>query len=873
MIAVKNSIISEAIHLTELNNQFPNIDIIGCKLFISHRPIFIFTLYILCEISHADLEEFFDSLILIDILQHNNIIIIGDFNVPLFNSNSEDSKSMILNNSFSFLNLRQLNTIKNNNDRLLDLLFSNINCKVCRNICPLVDEDYHHPALEFEFNTKYRERNGYFNKNTSCKQYNFKKSNFYLLYDLMLTANWETVYQCESPDLANNILTNIMHNIFDSTVPTKKLYRRHFPSWFSSETILNIRRKETVYKKWKRLGRESCRQEFIHLRSLIKTQINTSYLNFIRNSENNIVNNPSEFWAFINNKKSNSRLPGKLINELTQESFQTPQEIVKAFANYFKSVYTVCDETIEHHLEEIYTTRNEIIKLNEITHKDIVNASRKLKNKLTCGPDNIPSLIVKDCIHVLLEPLTYIFNLILKTHVYPEQWKISRVCPILKKGDPGIVQNYRPISILCVFSKLFEIILYDLLYNSVKDSLSVNQHGFMKNRSCITNLACFSQYVCESFDAQLQVDTIYLDFQKAFDQINHSILLLRLDQIGTSDSLVRLFSSYLSHRIQFVEYQGYSSEFFTSPSGVPQGSNLGPLLFLIFIDSLSKMLTCSHLFYADDLKLYNKVSSIEDSMLLHQNLISVVNWCTLNRLNLNIGKCNIVSFTRKKNPLQFLYTIDNIIIERRNEIKDLGITFDHKFSFAFHISNIITSAHKLWGFIYRNSKEFNNIVTCKALFYSFVRSKLEYGSLIWYTIYNTYIQNIESVQRKFVKYIFLKDTGAYPERGTDQSLLLRRFSMISLSCRRFYLSLIFLYNLINYMIDCPELLEKINFRIPRTVSRTSDIFYINNVRTNVCYRSPLNIMCYNFNQICSDCDINNCNFNELLNLSRRHYSF
>lgn len=185
------------------------------------------------------------------------------------------------------------------------------------------------------------------------------------------------------------------------------------------------------------------------------------------------------------------------------------------------------------------------------------------------GPDGIPPLFVKNCVGNLIEPLQIIYNLSIETASFPARWKTAEITPIFKSGQRDSVQNYRPISKLCVFGKLFEKIIYNRILPCVKNIIIEQQHGFFPGRSLETNLLSFSEHIIEQIDSQGQMDTIYTDFSKAFDKISHVKLLKRLAEVGLPDSLMKWCKSYLTGRVAFVSIGGHRSEPFFVTSGVP----------------------------------------------------------------------------------------------------------------------------------------------------------------------------------------------------------------------------------------------------------------------------------------------------------------
>jgi hypothetical protein len=316
------------------------------------------------------------------------------------------------------------------------------------------------------------------------------------------------------------------------------------------------------------------------------------------------------------------------------------------------------------------------------------------------------------------------------------RWKTSAVRPIHKKDDRSEITNYRPIVLISNFAKVFEYVLYNSSLHYVSHKLSPNQHGFTKCRSTETNLVSISQYLSDALDNHSQVDVVYTDLSKAFDRID--LLLTKLESFGFSDSLVELIRSYLSDRFMYVGVNGYASKSFKQESGVPQGSVLGPLFFNIFINDLVDDLDVPHLLFADDMKIYLAIDSIDDALRLQDCIEEISRRCKLNNLVLNHLKCSIVSFTRKTKPLLFDYKINGSILTRRESIRDLGVIFDSKLSFGEHIRTIAGTAFRALAFVLRAGREFSDVATLKLLYITYVRFRLEYASLVWSPIYDVH---------------------------------------------------------------------------------------------------------------------------------------
>ena len=529
-----------------------------------------------------------------------------------------------------------------------------------------------------------------------------------------------------------------------------------------------------------------------------------------------------------------------------------PKDIINSFADHFSESFVNDQPPVNLNCSSL---NKNVLCITSINEENVTAAIRKLKPKITCGPDQIPAFVVRDCANVFAKPLKFLFNLILKTSTFPHQWKVSRICPVHKKGDKANIKNYRPIAIMCNFAKVFEIVLHIYLSNHVSQMLSLHQHGFIKGRSTVTNLVTMTQFLCESLDDQRQVDVVYTDFSKAFDKIDHNLLLQKLETFGMSDSLILLLRSYLENRYLFVKMNGFESKLFKQETGVPQGSVLGPLLFNLFINDLPEVIDVPALLFADDLKIYSIINSNEDSQHLQNCIDEVHNWCSNNNLELNKSKCMVMTFSKKTKPLMFNYTVDGTTLHRPEVIQDLGVTFDPKLSFVNHVQQITQSAFKSLGFVLRNGREFADSETLKILYMAYCRSRLEYASVVWSPIHNIHISALENIQRRFLKNLAHICDGVYPPRGYPQELLLSRFNMSSLLIRRTEHSIILLFNIVNGTCDCPAILFNIPIKVNRINSRRKNTFYLPTARTSCAAKSPLLQLLFNYADIENDIDI------------------
>jgi hypothetical protein len=533
---------------------------------------------------------------------------------------------------------------------------------------------------------------------------------------------------------------------------------------------------------------------------------------------------------------------------------------VDAFAKFFQSIYS--DPAAVYTKFDSISNHNNIC-LCSVSADEVFQSIKRIKSNYVQGPDGIPAFFVKDCASVLSQPMSVLFNLCIKTGTFPEIWKISKILPTHKSKDRSVIENYRPISIINNFAKIFESLIFDQLYFALSKLISPSQHGFMRGRSTTTNLFCATQLISDSVDKGFQTDVVYLDFSKAFGSLDHNILIQKLQFVGASPMLVKFFCSYLQGRKQYVHCYGYDSGSIDVTSGVPQGSVLGPLLFLVFINDIGDKLTVPFFLFADDAKLLKQISEWSDCVTLQANLDEIMNWCTRNKLSLNINKCQVMSFSLKKENIRFDYTLSLNLLNRPETVKDLGVIFDRKLSFTRHIDHVVSDSMKQLGFLIRNSRDFQSSRTLTMLFNAFVRSKLHYACIIWQPHHNIQAAKLEQIIRKFLKYLYLRDVGEYPPIGIAQTYLLNRFDCVSFatSCKKALA--MFAFKLMHNILDCSEILSQLAFNAGSrgTKSRHYRLFYLPAHRTDIDKFSPLCNMCRLANDLHCQLDLFSCTLN------------
>ncbi len=414
----------------------------------------------------------------------------------------------------------------------------------------------------------------------------------------------------------------------------------------------------------------------------------------------------------------------------------------------------------------------------KITPDDVIWAIKDSSRNAASGPDGIPSTLLHNCAKNLSLPLSIFFNKSLLEGLLPDICKSAAVIPIHKGGDKSIAANYRPISLTSVLVKIFEKIIRRSLVKYLEENNLMNdtQHGFRKGRSCISALLNVYDNILLSFnDPSVEsTDMIYLDFSKAFDKVDHNIIMHKLKKFGITGQIGIWLNEFLAERTQYVQIPGGISGRAMVSSGVPQGTVLGPVLFLILISDISNNVDCNLSSFADDTRLYSQIKSRVDCVSLQSCLSTVYNWATNNNMQFNAQKFQYVCYHTKESQLtnNSYLSPTNDVIDPTQTVRDLGITMSNSCTFDVHINRVIKSCSQLVGWILRTFSSRDKL-PMMTLFKAIVLPRLEYGCQLWnpYLVHD--INGIEKVQRSFTKHI----NGLYDLSYGDRLKFLKLFSL------------------------------------------------------------------------------------------------
>ena len=516
-----------------------------------------------------------------------------------------------------------------------------------------------------------------------------------------------------------------------------------------------------------------------------------------KNIAKNVKNNPKAFWKYTQTKlKTRSGIPDLEKPESTSSNpLYTSDDNEKAdiFLSYFSSVFTqeTPDETMPDFPTKIYDKKLDDIEINEET---VLQKLKKLKVNKSPGPDSIHPRVLHEVARGIALPLMIIYKTSLKTKELPSEWKHANVSAIFKKGSKTSPKNYRPVSLTCIICKILESIIRDeiIIHMERNNLFSPKQFGFVAGRSTILQLLHVLDIWTEILDQGGSLDVIYCDFMKAFDKVPHHRLVYKVEKYGVTDNIIGWINSFLSNRTQCVIVNKSISNKAAVTSGIPQGSVLGPLLFVLYINDLPEVVDeNSHIFlFADDTKVFRQVKCPNDKQILQSDVDNMLKWSNTWMLKFHPDKC--VSMTiGSKSPNR--YSMGSHTLDISHCEKDLGISIDDNLKFELHITSAVNKANRVMA-IARKTFDYMDIETFRYIFKGLVRPHLEYGASLWNPHTIKMIELIENVQRRATKMVPGLTNLEYGER-------LQKLNMPTLAYRRTRGDMIQVYKMLNGCYD------------------------------------------------------------------------
>lgn len=611
------------------------------------------------------------------------------------------------------------------------------------------------------------------------------------ILDVLDSSFPEFVSMCGSKEYSIDhiwgFFKSVVFDTMNKFVPFRRKVLRQDNPWMNKEIVRMGRKLKKQRKQCKQRPSTAASDRMHDLRMQLKNKIKTAKEHYQQVSlKEFMISSPDKFWRYLAPKK-NTVISLYVDDEPVYDSL----DVADALNRYFCSVFTDDDGNIPQFPSFIEVPPISDVCVNE---EGVFSLLLHLNVKKSPGVDGIPNAFLVRYAEWCAKYLCLLFNKSLECSELPEDWVYAKITPIPKGNENrSHLSSYRPISILSTCVKTLEHIIFKHISQFLESNCIVDarQHGFRRGRSTVTQLLETVHDFAATLDKRGQVDVIFLDFEKAFDRVSHSKLLSKLTAILKNETLVAWIKSYLSYRQQSVAVNGACSAASPVLSGVPQGSVLGPLFFLVFINDIVHDIPVKIKLFADDCVLYNEICNHNDQAVLNASLEKIQTWCTRWQMTLNYKKTVSMTITRKKAPLKHTYQINNHSLAEVSCFKYLGVLITSDLKWNEHVTYIQKKAMRKLGYLRRMLPKASQ--DTKLLAYkTYIRPLLEYASIIWdpYTLVNT--NKLESIQRKAARFVY----SSYSWKTSPTSLL-RRAGLESLAVRRYHDRLKFFYLMYN----------------------------------------------------------------------------
>ena len=752
--------------------------------------------------------------------EHMDIIITGDLNLPGIDWNNltvtgNDHKRSA-HSLLSFMSehlLSQYVDTPTRNDNILDLFLtnnSNLPLHVSAEDTKLSDHRLINVLTRQSLKPLPLNTKPTFQKH-SFRNLRINKSNLSLISDQIDSVDWDNLHSLCTEDEFPELFRLTVLQICEIHCPPKSTKKRATKprNKFARERRVLNRKRRKINKKLTEckdeVGTKPPNPQLIaktekQLNDIIEKIKNSikSQLEFNEDKAvKSVSENPSYFFSYAKRFAKHPTNIGPLIDNKGNLQ-QHPKNMADMLQEQYSSVFSEPSGNSPDQPQQVTSILEDIT----FTQEDVISAIKEMGEYSASIDDDIPATVLKNCAPGLCYPIVLIWRDSLKSSSISKQFKNQTITPVFKKGSKSKAANYRPISLTSHIMKIFGRIVRKAIVNHLEQNQLIckHQHGFLKGRGCLTQLIKHIDTILHNFLNGNDTDAIYLDFSKAFDKVDHKILLKKLYAYGIRGNLLAWLECYLSNREQTVVVNGFKSNPAPVMSGVPQGTVLGPILFLIYINDLHQCINhslVSH--FADDTRILKAINISTDVALLQQDLLATVDWSQKNKMVLNPDKFELLNHTlRKSNTLQELpfynqfqeyQTPDGTLITPTDIVTDLGINITPDLNWSPQINITAEKSRKLIAWVLSVFKD-RSETTMMTLYKSLIRSRLEYCSALWNPSKQEDIITLESVQRNFTSRIAGLSDYSYHER-------LKRLNILSLQRRRERFIIITMWKILN----------------------------------------------------------------------------
>ena len=753
-------------------------------------------------------------------LKNVQILMMGDFNLPSINWKTEtvaggkqDKKCAETFLSFmdKHLLIQHVQETTRKDKNTLDLIISNVPENIhsvnVEKVTPkLTDHDLVKCCMTEIFSKDETPENQY-SPSHPFDQMNFNKSNWEEIRENLVHVDWSTMDSLNVDEMCNEFEKTLI-TICEKSTPKHKTgnkskndipsdrrrliklksnlnhkinYSKYIRPDKKKEEKLTTKKKEVEVKIKQSIEEEAYRKE-VKMLAQIRTNPKVLYSYSKRKNKTKskigplegkdgklnedpvkIANILQEQYKSAFSDPDTNPIPNKVKSDPTK----SPTENGEGFRSDRSCMNQLIDKTKELNISDI-----------DFSEEDIIKAINLIPNNSAGGPDKFPACILKECKQQIANPLFRIWRKSLDTGYIPHVYLQQTIIPIHKKDSKAKAENYRPVSLTSHLIKIFERIMRTRIVDFIEKNnlIAPEQYGFRSGRSCMSQLLSHYEKLIQILEESSNADVLYLDMSKAFDRVDHKILLQKLNALGITGKIHEWLTAFLTNREQTVMVDGHKSIPEKVLSGVPQGTVLGPVLFILYINDITKVIRNTYIMiFADDSKIIKAINTMQDRDLFNEDLIAVTEWATANKMKLNKLKYQLLQYG-KDDELKLPYQADNVQIEKSETVKDIGVLMSDNLLFNDHITEIKNKSKRVAAWIFRLVQS-RSAEVVMLLYKTYVRPHLEYSCSLWSPSEIQHISALESIQRSVTARIDGLDQLTYFDR-------LKKLDLFSLQRRR-----------------------------------------------------------------------------------------